>query len=156
MTLRPVLALILSLFAVVLVSCGGPTEVKAPTYTTDQIDKIEQYASVLFKNRDRLERELTTEIETGDWSDVVSLIHGPLGEIRQDMSNLARNLAPVPRLQADARQVAKDFFKDLVKIDEAAQKQNSSSALRAYDSAIGDLDRFLDITLDALEGAKIS
>lgn len=156
MRLRPVLTLILLLFAVVLVSCGGPTEVKAPTYTAAQIDKIEQYSSVLFKNRDRLERELTTEIKTGDWSDVVSLIHGPLGEIRQDMSNLARNLAPVPKAQADARQISKDFFEDLVSIDEAAQKQDSISALRAYDAAIGDLDQFLDLTVNALEGAKVS
>lgn len=156
MRLRPVLTLILSLFAVILVSCGGPTEVKPPTYTSAQIDKIEQYASVLFKNRDRMEQELTTEIQNEEWSDVISLIHGPLGEIRQDMSNLARNLTPVPKAQADARQVAKDFFKDLVRIDEAAQKQDSASTLRAYDAALGDLDQFLDLTLNALEGAKLS
>lgn len=152
---RPVLTLILVLFAVVLVSCGGPSEVKIPTYTADQIEKIQQYASSILKDRDRLQQELTAEVQSQDWSDVRSLIHGPLGEIRQDMNNLARNLVP-QKAQAEARKVTKDFFKDLVKIDEAAQKQNPATTLSAYKSAVENLDKFLDLTASALEGAKIS
>lgn len=155
MALRPVLTLILVLFAVVLVSCGGPTETKIPTYTTAQIEKIQQYSTSILKDRNRLEQELTDEIEDSDWSDVRSLIHGPLGHIRQDMNNLARNLVP-EKAQADARRVTKDFLKDLVNIDEAAQEQNTETALRAYNTAIENLDKFLDLTANALEGAKLS
>lgn len=152
---RPVLTLILVLFAVVLVSCGGPTEKKTPTYTKTQIEKIDQYASSILKDRNRLEQELMAEVESQDWSDVRSLIHGPLGEIRQDMNNLARNLVP-QEVQTDARRVTKDFFKDLVAIDEAAQKQNPTTTLTAYEAAIENLDKFLDLTASALEGAKMS
>jgi photosystem II protein PsbQ len=152
---RPVLTLVLVLFAVVLVSCGGPTETKTPTYTTAQIEKIQQYASSILKDRDRLQQELTAEVQSQDWSDVRSLIHGPLGEIRQDMNNLARNLVP-QKAQADARQVTKDFFKNLVDIDEAAQKQDSATTLSAYKAALENLDKFLDLTASALEGAKVS
>lgn len=153
---RPVLTLILVLLTVVLASCGGPkVAAKPPTYTTAQIELIQQYTNSILNDRRRMEKELTAEVENQDWSDVSSLIHGPLGEIRQQMNNLARDLLP-KEAKTEARRVTKDFFADLVKIDEAAQQQDSAAALSAYKASLKDLDKFLDITVNALEGAKVS
>jgi len=152
---RSILTLFLALFAVVLVSCGGPTEsvVQAPTYTASQIEKIQQYIPKLLEARERTTTQLSFEIENQEWQNASAFIHGPLGQTLLDMNNLARNLAP--QVQSEARQVARSLFDDLVDIDQAAKQRNAAAASRAYQATLNDFERFFQlIPLEAQAQSK--
>jgi photosystem II protein PsbQ len=139
---RSLIAIILVAITSLLVSCGNPTPTaKAPTYTTDQIAQIQQYATRLQSFRDRM-LELPPLVQQKRWSDVESLIHGPLGEIRATMLRLSRNLLPSEQKQAEA--AAKETFEHLILIDEAAQAQDGIKALRNYNELLKDFDAFVE------------
>jgi len=142
---QSILTLLLALLAVVLVSCGGPTEsvVQAPTYTASQIERIQQYVPKLLEARERTTKQLSFEIENEEWQNASAFIHGPLGQTLLDMNNLARNLAP--QVQSEARQVARSLFDDLVDIDQAAKERNATAAGRAYQATLNDFDRFFQL-----------
>ncbi|NEP12912.1 MAG: photosystem II protein PsbQ [Symploca sp. SIO1A3] len=140
---RSILALILVLVTTFLVSCGGPSASKQPpTYTAQQIEQIQQYADRLESKRQRMSA-LAGNIQDRDWVEVGSLIHGPLGTLRQEMSYLSQKL--LPQDQKIARDLAKDLFKSLNTIDAAASEGDYSLAIRNYGLAIQDLDEFLKL-----------
>lgn len=142
---RSVLTWILALMTVVLVSCGGPTATsqEPPTYTSAQLQRIQGYVPDLIATRERMEKELPAKIEAKDWSEVSTFVHGPLGQVLQDMNNLSRNL--LPQDQKTARQLARQLFDNLVDIDQAGNIDNLSLARQQYAAALEDFDQFLEL-----------
>lgn len=143
---RSVLSVILALAAVVLINLGNVAEAKPKaqpqTYTREQLETIQGYATDLSAVRDRLP-ELAQLIQKQDWIYVRNFIHGPLGEIRATMLNLSRNL--LPDAQPTARKAAKAVFDNLVAIDQAALKGDYKQAIRNYAETLRDLDTFLQL-----------
>ncbi|NJR65331.1 MAG: photosystem II protein PsbQ [Leptolyngbyaceae cyanobacterium CRU_2_3] len=140
---RAILTWCLVLFTALLVSCGSPTSVaKGPLYTDTQLEQIQKSATDIRDLRDRL-IELPPLIQSQDWVDVGSFIHGPLGELRARMARLSRTLAP--DAQASALKSAKDVFGHLTAIDEAAQTRDIQKALKNYNEALKDFDAFFNL-----------
>lgn len=140
---RSILSLILVILATFLISCGGPTVATAPpTYTTAQLEKIQEYIPDILSVRDRSE-ELQKLIRRNDWIDVGNFIHGPMTSVKLNMSYIASNL--LPKDQSQARQITRDLFNHLVKIDQAAADRNSQQALSNNKAAFADIDNFLQL-----------
>lgn len=140
---RSLLSLILVLLATFLISCGSPTVAKAPpTYTTAQLTKIQTYLPEIQAVRNRSE-ELKNLIQKNDWIYVGNFIHGPLAEARLNMTYVIPNL--LPQDQPAARQITRDLFNHLVKIDQAATNGNYQLAVSTYPAVVADIDKFLDL-----------
>lgn len=143
---RSIFSLILVLLATFLISCGGPNvAAPPPTYTTAQLQKIQTYLPEIKTVRDRAD-ELRDLIEKKDWIFVSNFIHGPITEAKLSMSYITPNL--LPNVQPAARQVTKDFFNHLIKIDKAAKDSNSLVALNNYQAVFDDIDKFLELVPD--------
>lgn len=141
---RSILSLILVIVATFLVSCGSPTAGKVTeTYTSAQIQQIQQYVPEVLALRDRMTREVQTLVNRKDWTDIVNFIHGPLGELRLQMTYVTRNL--LPKDQDKARQLTRDLFDNLVKLDQAAQQGDAKRVVLNYREALGDIDAFLQL-----------
>lgn len=141
--LRAAFAVFLAIIATVLVSCGGSVQTpEPPTYSADQIERIQYFESDLIEMRDRLE-EIPRLVQTRQFGDIGSLLHGPLGELRAKMSGLIRNL--LPNEQVKARQLSKEVFDQLISIDEAVAVGDSTGVLNSYDAAARSLDQFLQL-----------
>lgn len=140
---RSILSLILVIVTTFLVSCSSPSAVKAPpTYSSAQIEQIQQYVPDIVAKRDRMS-EIPGLIQRRDWIDLSNFIHGPLGELRLKMTYVTRNL--LPKSQDEARDATRDFFDHLVKIEQAAEKGNSQVANQYYQAAITDINKFLQL-----------
>ncbi|MDX2230383.1 MAG: photosystem II protein PsbQ [Leptolyngbyaceae cyanobacterium bins.349] len=142
---RSILAIILALVTALMLSVSSveAAKVKKPlTYTSDQLEQLREYAGDLQKMRDRMP-ELGTLINQKDWIFARNFIHGPLGELRIEMMNVARTL--LPEAQPGARKLAKDVFDDLVAIDTAAQIRNFSVATKKYNEVLKGFDEFLGL-----------
>lgn len=143
---RSVLSVLLAFALVLLLNLGAvaeaKTKAKPATYTPEQLELIQGYADELAAARDRLP-ELATLIQSQDWTFTRNFIHGPYGELRTTMLNLARNL--LPSAQEPARKAAKAVFDNLVAIDQAAQDQNYKVAIRNYAETLRDFEAFLQL-----------
>jgi photosystem II protein PsbQ len=140
---RSILSLILAMVAVFLISCGGPTVTKAPlTYTPAQIEQIQEYAPTLIALRDRMS-EIPVLIQRRDWIGVRNFIHGPLGELRLKMTYITRNLLPTE--QKAARQITRELFDDLVKVEQSIEESSTSGAVRNYQAAFADINKFVEL-----------
>jgi photosystem II protein PsbQ len=146
---RSVLAMILALVTALMLNVHGveAAKVKKPlTYTSDQLEQLGEYTADLQQMRDRLP-ELGSLINQKDWTFTRNFIHGPLGELRVKMLNVARTL--LPDAQPSAKKLAKEVFDDLVAIDLAAQNQNFQAAIKKYAEALKDFDEFLSLIPEA-------
>ena len=140
---RSILSLILIIVATLIVSCGSPTVATvAPTYTGAQIEQIQQYLPEITALRDRM-NEIPTLIQRRDWIDVNDFIHGPLGELRLQMTYVTRHF--LPKDQEAARQATRDLLSHLLKIEQAAQDNNAQAARLNYREALADIDTFLQL-----------
>ncbi|MEM7554303.1 MAG: photosystem II protein PsbQ [Cyanobacteria bacterium P01_A01_bin.84] len=140
---RSIFSLILVILATLLISCSGPTVKTAPpTYTPLQLQKLQEYAPDLEAVRDR-SAELESLISKRDWRRVSNFIHGPMAEARLTMNYVARNL--LPQDQKTARNISRDVFNNLVKIDKAAESGDSIKALNSYSTVFTDIDQFLKL-----------
>ncbi|MBE8968108.1 photosystem II protein PsbQ [Nostocales cyanobacterium LEGE 12452] len=140
---RSIFSFFLVLLATFLISCGGPgVAVAPPTYTAVQLEKIQAYVPEIQAVRDRSE-ELTTLIKKGDWINVRNFIHGPITEAKLNLTYVTPNL--LPKDQPTARQITRDFFKDLVKLDKATSASNPLVALNQSQAAFAEIDKFLDL-----------
>ncbi len=138
-------SLLLSLLAVMmlfLASCGNAPQAQAPTYTPDLVQRLESYASDIQGMRDRME-DLDQLIQAQDWNNVDTLIHGPLGSLRQDMTLFNRNL--LPNDQPRGRELAREVFRHLEELNTAAQAGDSAKAAKQYREALSDLNAFLGL-----------
>ncbi|NJM19084.1 MAG: photosystem II protein PsbQ [Richelia sp. RM2_1_2] len=141
--LRPIFSLILVSLATLLISCGSANVAATPpTYTPLQIEKIQEYAPKVVAVQER-SAELQKLIQNQDWINVGNFIHGPMTEVKLNMSYIVSNL--LPEQQKEARKIAREMFNNLVKIDQAANEGNSRKALSAYDAAFADINQFLDL-----------
>lgn len=139
--LRSLTGLLLAAIAVFVIGCSAPAA-KVTTYTPEQLGLIETYASSVSGLRERMP-ELETYIDQQDWVDVQYFIHGPLGELRIRMDRLARQL--LPGSQDQAKTLAKELYRHLVKIDEAAADRDTPLASSQYYEALKDFDAYLDL-----------
>jgi photosystem II protein PsbQ len=135
---RSILALLLAIVTTFLVSCGSP-KAATPTYTPEKLAKIEQLSSSVSALRDKMPF-LAEKIQNKNWTDVGTYIHGPLGELRQNISYLTRELLPADQKAANA--AAKELFNSLQNIDAAATKAKSDVAVESYREALKDFDAF--------------
>lgn len=143
MKYRSVLSVILAAIAVFLVSCSNPTTIaKAPTYTPQQLEQIQDYLTDVETLRDQL-LEIPPLVQKQQWVDVQSFIHGPLGEFRFKMTKLARSLEP--KVQKQAIAAAQEVFEHLILIDEATLTRDSRKAFKNYNEALKDFDAFLSL-----------
>lgn len=140
---RSILSLLMALVAIVLVSCGGGNENTAPpTYSSEQVEQIQQALPPVKQARQRL-TQLEPLLQKEKWSDAYSLLHGPLGGLRREMSYVTRNL--LPRDQEQAKEYARALFEDIEKIDAAVEAEVASRALENYDRALNDFDQYLSL-----------
>jgi photosystem II protein PsbQ len=138
-----IFSFILVLLATFLISCGSPTvATPPPSYTTEQVAKIQTYIPDIQIVRDR-SQELKTLIETGEWIDVGNFIHGPVTEARLNMTYIIPNL--VPQDQVKARQITRDLLKHLVQIDAAAKTRQTEKALTSYKKVVSDINHFFSL-----------
>jgi photosystem II protein PsbQ len=136
---RPLISILLVFISVLIVSCGDGSQAKAPTYSVAELAQIQTTNKNLTAVSDRLP-ELATFIQSRDWNNVKSFIHGPLGDIRTRMSGLSRELLPGTKEQALA--ISKEIFVHLNKIDEAAGNNDYQLAIRNYGEALKDFASF--------------
>ncbi|PZV09293.1 MAG: photosystem II protein PsbQ [Leptolyngbya sp.] len=147
--IRAIVSAALALLMVLMMGVGRveAAKVKKPlTYTPDQLEQIQEYATDLQAMRDRLP-ELGALVEQKDWTFARNFIHGPLGELRVKMQNVSRNL--LADAQPGARKLAKDVFNDLIALDLAAQTSKAAVAQREYSTVIKDFDAFLALVPEA-------
>lgn len=148
---RSILSLILAIVAVFLVSCGGPTAAKLPqTYTPVQIEQIQEYLPDIVSLRNRMS-EVPILIQRRDWIGVRNFIHGPLGELRLKMTYVTRNL--LPSQQKAARDVTRQLFDDLVKVEQAIEENNTQGAVRSYQATLADINKFLELVPQEAQSA---
>lgn len=141
---RSLVALILVIVATLTISCSYAIAAtkSATTYTPAQIEQIQVFVPRIQAARDRLD-ELQTLIQKREWVDVGTFIHGPLGELRQNLNRLALRLNPQDK--AAAQQAAKDLYNDLVRIDQSAQEGKYQQVVSNYRSALQEFDSFLQL-----------
>ncbi|MEX0269938.1 photosystem II protein PsbQ [Leptolyngbyaceae cyanobacterium UHCC 1019] len=147
--IRTIVSAALVLFMVLVLGVGQveAAKVKQPlTYTPEQLEQIQDYATDLQAMRDRLP-ELGQLVQQQDWTFTRNFIRGPLGELRVKMQNLSRTL--LPDAQPAARQLAKNVFNDLIALDLAAQNSKAAVAQREYSAALKSFDSFLALVPEA-------
>ncbi|MEH2358835.1 photosystem II protein PsbQ [Nostoc sp.] len=138
-----IFSFVLVLLATFLLSCGSPgVAVAPPTYTATQLERIQGYVPEIQAVRDR-SQELKALIQKGDWINVRNFIHGPITEARLNLTYVTPNL--LPKDQPTARQITRDLFNDLVKLDKATSAGNPLIALSNSQAAFADIDKFLQL-----------
>jgi len=147
---RSFLSLILVILATFLIGCSSPSTATVPsTYSSAQIQQIQQYIPEIQSLRDRASKEIPSLVERKDWIDIGNFVHGPLGELRLTMNYMTRNLLPQDR--SKAKQITRDFFNNLVGVDQAAQQRDAQKVLLNAREAIVDIDSFLQLLPQASE-----
>lgn len=142
---RAVLSLVLAAVATLVVGCGGANVSQPTTYSADQIAQIEIYAPRVTELRDRFP-ELEDYIQSKDWSDISSFIHGPMGELRARLGRVTARLLPQDAAQAKA--LADEIAVHLERLDAAASSFNQIEAAKQYREALDDFDAFVSLIPD--------
>lgn len=140
--LRSLLSLVLAVVATVLVSCSSPQVEMPTTYSPEKIAQLEVYTAPIAEARGRMDT-LQSLIADQNWVDTQTFIHGPLGQLRQQMLGLSRSLLPKDQDQAAA--LAKEVFGHLERLDAAAKDRSSAQAQVQFQEAIADFDSFLNL-----------
>ncbi|NES02400.1 MAG: photosystem II protein PsbQ [Okeania sp. SIO2F4] len=138
---RSIVAWVMALLVAFLASCGSPTP--PPTYSDAQLQKIELSAAGIQALRDRMD-ELESLIQQGEWVNVRTFIHGPLGDLRSKTTYLTQSLL-LPKDKTPVLDAAKEIFEDLEDIDVAAAEGDKNQALSNYKEAVADFDTFLGL-----------
>ncbi|ACK68667.1 photosystem II protein PsbQ [Gloeothece citriformis PCC 7424] len=141
--LRSILSILLVLITTLLVSCSDAPKAQIPTtYSPAKIEQLQVFVEPIKEAREELS-ELKGYIADLNWVDTRTFIHGPLGQLRQNMLKLSREL--LPRDQKEATELAKRLFGDFERIDAAAKDRNAYQAQVQFQEAIRDFDAFLDL-----------
>lgn len=141
--LKPILSVLLVLVTTLLVSCSSPSKAKIPTvYTPAKIEQLQLYREPLAVTREQMS-VLEEYIKSENWVDTRTFIHGPLGELRQAMTNASSRL--LQKDQKPAQNLARELFGHLERIDAAAKDRNSNLAQSQYFEALKDFDAYLDL-----------
>lgn len=140
---RPFLSVFLVLLTTLLVSCSSPTKAKIPTvYTPEKIEQLKTYISPIADARNKM-AELNELINEQNWVDTRTFIHGPLGELRQNMAILSRKL--LVKDQKVSQDLSKELFSHFERIDAAAKDRNLNVAKAQYSEALKDFDAYLNL-----------
>ncbi|BFM39164.1 photosystem II protein PsbQ [Synechocystis sp. LKSZ1] len=139
---RSLFSLLLVIVATVLVACSGPQVQIPTTYSPEKIAQLEVYVTPIESAREKMET-LKTLISDQNWVNIRTYIHGPLGQLRQDMLNLSRSLLPKDQDQATA--LAREVFGHLERLDVAAKDRSLTQAGVQYREALEDFDAFLNL-----------
>ena len=140
---RSILSVFFALVTVFLVSCSSPVAATPPAFNPTQMEQAQRYTTVLEGIRDRFPA-LAEAIDTKNWVDVGTIIHGPLGEIRQKTGYAIRNILPESET-ATAKEIANKIFVSLEAIDKAAEANNQTAAKKNYQAALKSFDEFLQL-----------
>jgi photosystem II protein PsbQ len=139
---RSVVSLVLVAIATLVVGCSSAS-VKAPlVYTPEKIAQIQLYAARIEASQARLP-ELANYIDKNNWTNTDNFIHGPLGELREQMGRVANLLLPEDKAQAQA--LAKDISLDLNALSTAAADFNYGAATSGFRTLEDDLADFLGL-----------
>ncbi|ELS04729.1 photosystem II protein PsbQ [Xenococcus sp. PCC 7305] len=144
--LRSLLSVMLVLVATVLVSCSSPTASVPEVYTPEKLQTIKIYripVDIAKKQVDTLSNLINDE----DWTELKSVIHGPLGILRRDLRYLSEALLPEDKEQS--LEISDDLFLRLENLDAAAAAKNYTNAMKAYSKAIADFDAYVKIIPNA-------
>ena len=145
---KAIVGVLLAAIATFLVSCGGGPEAVAPTYTPEKVAQITNYVRRLESSRNRFP-ELLNYIEKDNWVNVDNFTHGPLGQLRAELTRLSGQL--LPEDQPKAKALSEEILGHLENIDEASQERNYGEALSQYREFVGDFEALLSIVP---EGAR--
>ncbi|MEA5510285.1 photosystem II protein PsbQ [Crocosphaera sp. UHCC 0190] len=140
--LRSILSLLLVAVAIFCVSCSGPQAKIPTTYSPEKIEQLQVLIEPIQEARENMS-VLKEFISEQNWIDTLTYIHGPLGGLRREMSNLTRDL--LPKDQKQAKQLSQDLFSDFERLDTAAKARNNTDAQRQYRDAVNHFDAFLDL-----------
>ncbi|TVQ08102.1 MAG: photosystem II protein PsbQ [Leptolyngbya sp. DLM2.Bin27] len=136
------MGILLAVVATCLVACGGPAAKIPTTYTPEILQQVELYTPAVAALRDRFP-ELEGYIQTKDWVNVQSFIHGPMGEMRTRVNRLAGAL--LVKDQPQAKALAQEIYTHLERLDEAAATNQQVIAGQEYRNALDDFDAFLSL-----------
>ena len=139
---RAVVGVLIAAIATFLVSCGSAPEAVAPTYTPEKISQLQNYVNRVEIARNRLP-ELENYIEKDNWVNVDNFTHGPLGQIRSELTRLSNQL--LPNDQPKAKAMTEEMLGHLQNLDEASQGRNYGNAISQYREFVEDFDTFLSI-----------
>lgn len=139
---RSLLAFVLAAITVLAVGCSGANVSLPATYTTDQIAEIQVYTPRVTELRDRFP-ELEDYIQNKDWVNIRSFTHGPMGQLRVRLGQVAVRLLPQDAKQAKA--LADDLAVCLERLDAAAANFNQIESGKQYRLALDDFDEFLSL-----------
>ena len=139
---RAVVGVLLAAIATFLVSCGGGPAAEAPTYTPEKISQLQNYVNRIEATRERLP-ELARYIEKDNWVNVDNFTHGPLGQLRSELTRLGNQLLPDD--QEKAKFLTDDILGHLQKLDEASQVRDYDSAIAQYGEFVDDFDAFFTL-----------
>ncbi len=144
---RSIVALAMAFVMTLFITFVSPAEAKtkskkAPSYTAEQVEAMQTYASDIDQMRGRFV-ELGDLIEAEDWTFVRNFIHGPLGELRFKMFGIAREL--FPDASKKALGLTRDVFNQLNLIDQAGIAQDYRRAKQAFNTMNSELDQFLEL-----------
>jgi hypothetical protein len=141
--LRPLISLLLVLVSGLLINCTSVTAAQIPdSYSPSKIEQIQLLADPLKAYGERL-KKLGGLIDKKKWVDTRTLIHGPLGRLRQDLRNISDNLLPQDQVKAKA--LAKDIFAHFEKIDAAAKARNANAAVEQFQGALKDFNDYFNL-----------
>jgi photosystem II protein PsbQ len=139
---RSILGILLAAIATFLVSCGGASVAKVPTYTPTMLEQIQTLTPRVTGMRDRFP-ELEGYIQNKSWVDIRSFIHGPMGELRLRLGRVANQLLPNDASQAKA--LIDDLAVHLERLDAAAADYNQVESGKQYRLALDDFDAFFEL-----------
>lgn len=139
---RAVVGVLLAAIATLLVSCGGGPAAEAPTYTPEKISQLQNYVNRIEVTRERLP-ELARYIEKDNWINVDNFTHGPLGQLRSELTRLGNQL--LPEDQEKAKFLTDDILGHLQNLDEASQARNYDKAIAQYGEFVDDFDAFFTL-----------
>lgn len=139
---RAVVGVLLAAIATLLVSCGGGPTAEAPTYTPEKIAQLQNYVNRIEATRERLP-ELANYIEKDNWINVDNFTHGPLGNLRSELTRLANQLLPEDKEKA--KLLSEDILGHLQNLDVASQGRNYEGAIAQYHDFVDDFDAFFTL-----------
>ncbi|MEM6500418.1 MAG: hypothetical protein AAF685_01110 [Cyanobacteria bacterium P01_C01_bin.89] len=139
---RAWLMVLIGAIATVVVGCSSADSAAEAAKAAAQAANLEIYVPAVVELRDRFP-EVEPAFAKKKWRDIQTFVHGPLGELRERMARVSRNL---PKDQQKlAAKATGDLFESLLAMDEAAGRFNYVDAEKEYEKAIVALDAFLDL-----------
>ncbi|MEM8807220.1 MAG: photosystem II protein PsbQ [Cyanobacteria bacterium P01_G01_bin.38] len=139
---RSIVSVILVAIAAFTVGCSSGKMAQPEVYTPAKVAEIQIYSNRIAASQGRL-LELANYIAEEDWTNVDNFIHGPLGELREQMGRMAYRLLPTDKTKALA--LADDIAADLERISAAADEFNYRTATQGFQSLQADLGALLDL-----------